>query len=224
MDIRRFSPSAWAGELSAILTSAIFDVLSRKERCSVMLTGGRSAAQLYRTWASFPNFQDIQNIDFYFSDERFVPLDHPESNYALAMNNLFETSIPKNSFVHCFEFKHSDKESIAQQYAVKLPEQIDILLLSIGEDGHIASLFPQSSAMDEANQLVVPIIGPKAPHERFSITPLVIKNAAKIFVMACGQEKRQPLEQVILGSSDIHSLPALIVRHCVWITDSIDNI
>ena len=70
-----------------------------------------------------------------------------------------------------------------------LPESIDILLLSVGSDGHIASLFPQSNALNEKTKSVVPFVGSKPPPERLTITTSVIQPAKSTFLFAQGKEK-----------------------------------
>jgi 6-phosphogluconolactonase len=106
-------------------------------------------------------------VRFYFGDERCVSPDHPESNYGMAMRTLFKQGVPKGCSVFRMEADGSDREAAALQYSEMLPDKIDLLLLGVGEDGHIASLFPGSEALQEVARCVMPIIGPKAPNERF---------------------------------------------------------
>jgi len=72
------------------------DKLLQKSPVTVMLTGGSSATQLYTEWQKLPNFKKLTNTTFYFGDERCVPPDHPESNYGMAMQTLFEDGLPNN--------------------------------------------------------------------------------------------------------------------------------
>ena len=105
------------------------------------------------------------------------------------------------------------------QHLTQLPETIDFMLLSIGDDGHIASLFPNSPALFENERKVVPVIGPKAPYQRITITPSVIQSAKHVYVLALGDEKRRKYEEAILDREDISSIPARLVLDRTWIFD-----
>ena len=84
---------------------------------------------------------------------------------------LFLKGIPKGCAVKKMEGYASDREAAARSYEQAFPEFIDVLLLSVGQDGHIASLFPGDLALLETTRSVVSIVGPKQPPERLTITP-----------------------------------------------------
>lgn len=192
--------------------------LYSKGVCHIMLTGGRSAKQFYKAWAdSGPPPASFSGLEFHFGDERCVPVDHPESNYRLASETLFSHGIPRNVRVHRMETDCPDLDGAADRYADNLPDSIDILLLSMGQDGHIASLFPHSSALKETRRRVVVIRGPKPPYERMTITPPVICSAQNVIVMALGAQKRMVYEQALRDPSDIDSIPARLVLNRTWI-------
>jgi 6-phosphogluconolactonase len=98
-----------------------------------------------------------------------------------------------------------------------LPDRLVLMLLSMGEDGHIASLFPHSAALKETNKRVLAILGPKPPYQRLTITPTVIRNARHVLVMALGQKKRAIYEEALRNPSDIDTLPARLVLDKTWI-------
>jgi len=85
-----------------------------------------------------------------------------------------------------------DLEKAAKAYETLLPNSIDILLLGIGEDGHIASLFPNSPQLQEQKRLCLPITGPKPPYKRLTVTPPLIKSAKTTYILAQGKEKVKP--------------------------------
>jgi len=70
------------------------DELIQKAPAAIMLTGGRSASQLYTEWQKLQNFKQLNNTTFYFGDERCVPPAHPESNYGMVMQTLFKDGLP----------------------------------------------------------------------------------------------------------------------------------
>lgn len=172
-----------------MIQDRVNSVLLEHGQCTVVLTGGRSAERLYTSWARLPEFSQTSGIRFYFGDERCVPPDHLESNYAMVMRSLFNRGVPNSCSVFRMEAEDSDREAAAQRYAEALPEKVDVLLLGVGEDGHIASLFPGSTALHEVGRRVLPVSGPKPSFERLTITPSVIAQARSVFVLAAGTAK-----------------------------------
>jgi 6-phosphogluconolactonase len=158
-------------------------------------------------------------VQFYFGDERCVPPDHHASNYGMAMGTLFPNGMPKGVQSHRMEADGADVEAAANRYAALLPETIDVLLLSVGEDGHIASLFPHGAALRETVRRVVPVTGPKPPFQRLTITSPVIQSARHVFVMALGEQKRAVYEEALRDPEDIDSIPARLVLNRTWIFD-----
>ena len=168
-----------------------------------MLTGGRSAAKLYTEWQKLQNFKKLANTTFYFGNERCVPPDHPESNYGMAMQTQFKDGLPNNCKIHYMQ---------TEAYAELLPNNIDILLLGIGEDGDIASLFPNSPQLQEKKRLCLLIIGPKPPYKRLTVTPPVIKNAKTTYILAQDGSKDEIIEKGKQNQKDITKLPAQMVK------------
>ena len=181
-----------------------------------MLTGGRSAVQLYTEWQNLPNFNKLTNTTFYFGDERCVPPDHPESNYEMAMQTLFKDGLPNNCEIHRMQAEKQNLEKYAKAYEALLPNSIDILLLGIGEDGHIASLFSNSSQLQEQKRLCLPVTGPKPPYKRLTVTPPVIKNAKTTYILAQGEAKKQVIEKIRQSPIDINKYPVQIVKHPIY--------
>jgi len=200
------------------IQSVIHDGVSQNGTCHVMLTGGRSAASLYSAWAtSMDSPDELRGMRFYSGDERCVPTDDVESNYGMAVSKLFPNGIPQGVQLNRMKADSIDLITAADCYAALLPKAIDVLLLSVGEDGHIASLFPHSEALHEYSKQVVPITGPKAPFQRLTITPQVIERARHVFVMAIGEQKKAVYKKALQEPEDIDSLPARLVLNRNWI-------
>lgn len=186
--------------------------------CSVMLTGGRSAEALYRVWEeSSDSPATLGNVSFYFGDERCVSPNHHESNFGMARRTLFSSDTQSRAQVYRMEADATDVGAAADQYGALLPEAIDVLLLSMGEDGHIASLFPYSSALHETRRRVVPITCHKPPYKRMTITPCVIHAARQVFVLAFGEKKRTMYELAICDPKNIDVIPARLALNRNWI-------
>ena len=218
--IKQFQEAEWSLRAAEEIQMAIEAVLSRQITCNVMLTGGRSAKKLYSAWADFSAFQRLREVRFYFGDERCVPPEHSESNYNLVMTTLFRRGVPENCSLSRIQAEDSDREAAAYRYEKELPDNIDVLLLGVGEDGHIASLFREENALREKRRKVVPVFCPKEPRERISITPPVIAGAHSVFVLATGIEKAKILMQALQNPTDVKSLPARLVLHATWLFDT----
>lgn len=178
---------------------------------------------MYSAWSREFDICSLENVSFYFGDERCVPPEHPGSNYGMVMGALFGTGVPQGSAVHRMEAERDDLEAVADRYAAVLPESIDILLLGVGEDGHIASLFPYSAALNENRRRVLPIIGPKQPYQRLTITPPVILQARSTVVLAAGAAKAAVLAEALRMPNNIDALPARLVMSGTWLLDTTMN-
>ena len=135
--------------------------LIQKGSATVMLTGGRAVDHLNTEWQKLPNFKKLTTTTFYFGDERCLAQDHSESNYGMAMQTLFKDGLPNNSKILRMLADKKDLEKTTKAYEAQLPNNIDILLLGIGEDIHFASLFPNSTQLHEQKRLCLPITGPQ---------------------------------------------------------------
>jgi 6-phosphogluconolactonase len=211
--------ATWATTAATLIMATVAQTCQACGSCTVMLTGGRSAERLYEAWAASPEFAHLRDVHFYFGDERCVPPDHPESNYGLAMRTLFKRGVPQDCTVTRMPAERPDHEAAAEAYSKQLPSRPDVMLLSVGEDGHIASLFPYSSAFFETQRRVVPISAPKPPPERLTVTPLVIAQVTQVFVMALGSAKAAIFQRAQTEPNDILALPARLVLNATWFVD-----
>ena len=106
---------------TAKLIQQQLDKLIQKAPVTIMLTGGRSAAQLYTKWEKLTNFKRLTNAVFYFGDERCVPLDHSESNFGMVMQTLFKDGLPNNCKIHRMQAEKQNLEKSAKAYEALLP-------------------------------------------------------------------------------------------------------
>jgi len=213
------SDSEWSAFAAKVIDQAIRSVISEKEICNVMLTGGNTVVPVYKKWAIISSFP-FEQIRFFFSDERCVPYDHSESNYALVMDTLLAKGVPSGCLVERMEAEKSDREASAKKYEQLLPEEIDVLLLGMGEDGHIASLFPGSSALLQDERGVVPATGPKPPYQRLTITPRIIASARLVFLLVTGEKKGKVLAEALKPEANHMSLPVCLTLNGTWLLDA----
>jgi len=206
-------PARAAARIALELNAA----LSQRGQASLALAGGTTPKATYEALAGLP--LDWARIDVFFGDERCVPADHDESNYRMAKAALFDrVNIPKER-IHRMQGELTDRDAAARAYERELPDRLDVVVLGIGEDAHTASLFPGSPALNEGERRVVPVIGPKPPPERLSITPPVLRDARVCIVLASGAGKATAVRQALRDPLDIAQVPSQLARDGVWFLD-----
>lgn len=214
-----FNESEWALRASEVLQKALDSVLSSKGACSVMLTGGKTANELYVNWSQIDSFKRVHNVSFYYGDERCVPMTSADSNYAMSMVTLFSGGIPESCQVFPMYRDGEIPEHAAASYAERLPNSIDILILAFGEDGHIASIFPEMPSFNALCPLVSTSSSNKHPFTRVTITPEVINSASSIFVVAKGKSKGDVILNMVSESLSATNIPLALVKKAIWILD-----
>lgn len=195
-----------AADVASAAAKRILDVASARgaKRTSLMLAGGTTPRAAYERLAE--RRSNLDRIDFYFGDERAVAADHPESNYRMAKEALFDKAKIPAAHIHRMRAEAEDLEAAAAEYAAALPPRIDLLLLGMGEDGHTASLFPNAPEPPEGVK-VVSVVGPKPPPRRLTVTPMVIEAAREVLVLVTGEGKADALARAILGEWNPRALP-----------------
>lgn len=214
-----FSEREWALNASELLQKAVDTTLKIKGKCNLMLTGGKTANELYRSWSQLTSFKNIVNVNFYYSDERCVSMNSDNSNYAMSMATLFAKGIPKSCQVFPMYHDGETPEKAAANYERLLPNFIDILILAFGEDGHIASIFPESPLLNEINHSVSTSSSKNHPHPRITITPFVIDGARSIFVIAKGKSKGDLILRMMSEFMSPIKFPLALVKKATWILD-----
>lgn len=208
----------WPEMAHGAIVKKIHEAIAQQGFCRMMLTGGRTASRLYDYWAKSAVLPFSQ-MRFYFGDERCVPPEHEESNYGLVMRTLFRGQTSSVLHVERMEAEKPDRERVARAYENVLPAVLDVLLLGMGEDAHVASLFPNNPALMQTDKRIVPVKGPKPPHERLTITRKVIMNCTSVFLLITGKEKGAVLKKVIQSPSDFKLLPASLTINGTWLLD-----
>lgn len=191
----------------------IEEAVDARGACHVALAGGSTPRPVYERLGAGPLPWD--RLDWWFGDERAVPPDHSESNYRMVLDTLRPKDLAR---VHRMPADAPDLEAAADDYGRRLPPQLDLLVLGMGPDGHTASLFPGSPALDIRHRRVVPVIGPKPPPRRLTITPPVIEAARAIVVLAGGADKSAMVARALEGPLDVKAVPAQLARRGAWFT------
>lgn len=214
-----FGASVWAKDSAWMLHKLVFDITSLQGFCNVMLTGGRSAEAVYYAWKAHPNFSLLKGVNFFFGDERCVDPDSFDSNFRMVSSSLF-ASVPLGGCnIFRIHGEAKDLEAEAIRYSSLLPESIDILLLGVGVDGHIASMFPGDKSWLNSGKKVIYVSSSSHPFDRITITPNVISISKNVFVLAPGVEKAQLYLRMSEDLTNILEMPALLVADKVWLLD-----
>lgn len=186
---------------------------------TVALSGGSTPRALYQLLADPKEpFRDQIAWDkthFFFSDERHVPPDHPDSNYRMVNEAMFSRVPVPPQNIHRVHAENPVAEEAAKAYETDLRKffgeaipAFDLLLLGLGEDGHTASLFPHSSALKETERLVVAPWVTKFNAYRISLTLPVLNNAKSVVFLVTGASKAEVLNEVIKGDKKPDLYPA----------------
>jgi 6-phosphogluconolactonase len=211
-------PAELARPAAEWLELEVSRAITERGRCVIALSGGRTPEPAYRELALAASL-DWKRVEVFFADERGVAPDHPDSNYRMVhLALLSRVAIPADQ-VHRMEAERPDRDAAAREYERLLPRPLDIILLGIGPDGHTASLFPGSAALDERQRLVVPVLGAKPPAERMTITPPVIEAARKVVVLASGEDKAAMVARALEGPLAPKAVPAQLARRGIWFLD-----
>lgn len=204
---------------AAAIEKSINSAISDRDICHVMLTGGKTAGRLYAHWAKTSSLP-LERISFLFGDERCVAPDHADSNYASVMRTFLAGGIPPGCSIARMEADNPDHDAAARMYERLIPKEIDVLLLGMGCDGHVASLFPCSPALRPDQGYVVPATAPNPPRERLTITPKVVARAKEVFLLATGAEKGRVLAEALKLPMDPMSLPVRLTMGGSWLLDA----
>jgi|LakMenEpi03Aug12_release.lakeMendotaPanAssembly.Ray.scaffolds.fasta_scaffold278948_2 6-phosphogluconolactonase len=197
--------------------SRVYDA-ARGGQFRMALSGGTTARQCYEALASRDGSEiDWATVSIFWGDERCVPLDDPDSNFRLADEALLSKVGPVAS-VH--PMRCDDGADTYDRFLRSTPP-LHLVHLGLGPDGHTASLFPESSALDSApGELVCLNDDPVGtnPHRRMTLTFAGIERAEHAIVTVSGVSKQQAFARVLAGDQ---SAPAarLRAKHALWIVD-----
>ncbi|MEU9115213.1 6-phosphogluconolactonase [Streptomyces sp. NPDC048483] len=224
---------------AARLITKIVDAQAARGFASVVLTGGRNGNGLLAALAEAParDAVDWHRLDLWWGDERFLPDGDPERNYTQAREALLDSVPLDPARVHPIEPAGgrfgNDADAAAEEYALELaaaagPEDhaavpsFDVLLLGVGPDTHVASLFPELPGMYEQERMVIGVHGaPKPPPTRVSLTLPAIRAAREVWLLAAGEDKANAAAIALSGAGEVQA-PAAGARgrsRTLWLLD-----
>lgn len=226
----RVSPTAEALTIDAAarIVKCARDAIAGRGAFHWALSGGSTPKALFALLA-MPEWAgrfDWKRVHLWWSDERNVPPDSPDSNFGMAHAALLSrVPIPPEN-VHRVMTEIGAEEAAADyetRIRLSVPGKghvFDLVLLGVGEDGHTASLFP--GALDDipADRLVVAYWVPKVQMTRITFTPTLINAATTVMFIVTGLAKADILARVLTGPSEPHLLPAQLIEQAEWWVDS----
>ena len=193
--------------------------LEQQRRFAVCLSGGSTPRRLYELLACAPRFP-WERTHWFWGDERVVPHDDPQSNFRMAWEAMLRDSPAPADNIHAIPTQGASPAACAAQYETVLKRfygaetlqsgrpLFDITLLGLGEDGHIASLFPASPALAESKRWAVAVVGAKQP-DRITLTYPVLESCRFTAFLVVGGNKHHALARVRTGD---RALPAARLR------------
>ncbi|HEY0764209.1 MAG TPA: 6-phosphogluconolactonase [Pyrinomonadaceae bacterium] len=207
------------------------EAVAHRGSFTVALSGGSTPKALFELLAdpneSFRNQIAWPNIQFFWSDERHVPPDHPDSNYRMANEALLSHVPITPNNVHRVPSENPNAAEAASEYEQTLIRttqqtlpQLDLILLGLGPDGHTASIFPGSEVLHETNRLVAAPWVEKFHSYRITMTLPLLNNGASIVFLVSGSEKAEIVKE-IFSTADKYPAQAIKPTHgeLLWMLD-----
>lgn len=194
------------------------EAIGRSDRFAVALAGGSTPKATYELLASeyaSPSDLDWGRVHVFFGDERTVGPDHEDSNYRMAKGALL-SRVPVGS-VHRMRGELAPPEAAAL-YEEELadffggPPRLDLVMLGIGDDGHTASLFPRTPALDVRDRWVVENPVEKLGTTRLTLTAPAINAATRVVFLVAGEGKAEALKEILQGDADPQDYPAKLIK------------
>jgi 6-phosphogluconolactonase len=228
---------AWATAAADLVQAVGQEAVRMNGRFFIALSGGATPETLYRTLTAptFADRFDWSRTTFFFSDERAVSPDDTRSNYALANRTLFMPLNILPSQVYRMAGESSNPQTAAHEYEQQLRRAtnsppssrpaLDLVLLGIGEDGHTASLFPGSPALQDNQNLIAVTRAPKDPPTRLTMTLGAINRANVILFLVSGASKAGIVRAILDPKTEAErQLPASLVApesggRLIWLLD-----
>jgi 6-phosphogluconolactonase len=218
---------AAAGLFSRLARQAVGD----HGKFSVALSGGHTPCYTYELLASEAFYSRIPwaQVHVFWGDERCVPADDPRSNSHMARQAFLSRVLIPPDQIHPISCAQKPAEAVTQYEAVlrgffgDQSPRFDLILLGLGENGHTASLFPNTSVLEEEEQWVAEVYVAEQKMHRVTFTASLINQAAAVAFLVAGAGKSQVLQQVLEGPSDPKRLPAQMIRpkngQLMWLVD-----
>lgn len=198
------------------------DALQHQSHFHIALAGGSTPRGLYQQLSELHSktFPHWDRVRFYFGDERQVPPDHQESNYRMARESLFGPLQIDDSAINRIQGELPPDEAVSRynEALQQLPQEngtarFDLVLLGMGADGHVASLFPGTPLLQEQQEAIAAGWIDKLDCWRYSLTLPVLNNARHIILLVSGAKKADVVRHIFHGPDAAAPLPVQLLDH-----------
>lgn len=203
-------------------------------RFTFALSGGSTPKKLYAMLAEEPYRSQIDwaSVEIFWSDERCVPSNSPDSNFLLAQQTLLSKVPIPTTQIHRMPADMEDRDAASLAYTREMQVMFgtdgvppfDLMQLGMGPEGHTASLFPHQPSLHEQQRLVMPVSVPKPPPDRLTYTPRIINASAHILFLVTGNDKADAVHAVLEIDYQPEEYPAQIVQplkgEVTWMLDA----
>jgi len=198
----------FVGDAAAFILEQARKAIVDRNEFRIALSGGNTPAPVYARIAAAGHNLSWDQIRFTFGDERCVPPDDPQSNFRMARENLFvPAAVPEKSIIRMHgeidpQIAANEYEDQLNAIAIESGERIyqhDLILLGLGDDGHTASLFPGTAALNEVTRRVMANFVPKLNAWRLTFTLPLINRARHVLFLVGAAKSPQLIERVLAG-------------------------
>lgn len=216
--------SALAEQVASRIAARAQETIREHGRMHLCLTGGATPRSTYERLAADVLQRQIawEQVHLYWSDERHVPPDHPDSNYGMARGALVTRVPVPPAHVHRIRGE-LDPDKAARDYERELPLRFDLTLLGVGADAHIASIFPGSPVARERQRRAAGVRVPHLNAFRITLTPPPLIESDRVFVIVAGASKARAVATAFDAPTDIDRYPVHLLREAgsrvEWFTD-----
>ncbi|HTR76689.1 MAG TPA: 6-phosphogluconolactonase [Gemmatimonadaceae bacterium] len=197
------------------------DAIRARGTCTLCLTGGTTPAATYERLATHCRSRVAWNaVQFWWGDERCVPPDDPASNFGLALHTMLGTLTIAPAQIHRIAGE-DPPDAAARAYEADLRDafglgptgvpRFDLLLLGLGENCHVLSLFPGIPELHEQTRLAVPVVVADAIPRRVSLTVPVMNASARLMLIVSGGNKAAAVRRVLEGNDESDQVPARLI-------------
>lgn len=208
--------------------------ITSRDCFSLVLAGGSTPANLYHILSQPPFLDSIDwsRVYIFFGDERYVPHDHADSNFAMAKNKLLDHVPIPESQIYPIPTDCEVAGECSSRYArdiltffaehPKLDTTFDMVLLGMGDDGHTASLFPHTPILHEREVPADAVYVDKLQTWRISMTYDTLNRSRKVLFLVTGENKAATVAKVFRGDSTIEDYPSKGIHpvgECCWYLD-----
>ena len=226
------NPTELAKAAADLITKQINEVLQKKDRFTIALSGGSTPKALHELLAKPPYVEQIPwaQLHIFWGDERYVPIDDEQSNAGMAYDTLLGHVYTPEPQIHVWrtdldpDAAAADYDRILHEYFKDTDEPtFDLVLLGMGDDGHTLSLFPGTNVVHEQTAWTKAYFLTQQSMFRLTLTAALVNRAACVLFLVAGPKKAEPLKEVLEGTYNPDKYPSQVIKpssgELIWLVD-----